>query len=391
MANSPALPLVIKVLDGPLATLSLLTGAAPGVVSLSGWSAPFRPMKHGGSEMRSKTSNYPGNPEGSQQVIGKKYKSTTMTGVWNDINLGNGAARALVDVFDAILGSGSTVQVTWGAAASADGSGAEGSDIVRIGLLVSFEPNWLNPRDVEWEATFDWRGRGDAFTPAVAAATVANPREGYQEAVGDLATASATTQTFLDRLASPVPQAARDALNAAVTDIDSATQAIQAVNSQVTELAQFPAGAARALVGAATLGAAAADQLEATFLSLDAGTTLLPTDAGIPLLLAKIRTFALLGATDDVKDSCGRAADGAAAQDEPDVLAEVTAPAGTDLRDLALKWYGDPDSWWAIADYNNLGTSEVPMPPTGPADHPPLTIRIPRLQGGPSSDLRQNC
>jgi hypothetical protein len=159
----------------------------------------------------------------------------------------------------------------------------------------------------------------------------------------------------------------------------------------VTEVATFPAGAARALIGATSLALDAATAAEAQFIDLAAGRALLPMDDGIGLLLSKIQTFALLGSTDAVKASSAQAADGVAQQAEPEVIAEVMAPAGTDLRDLALRFYGDPDSWWAIADYNNLGTSEVPRPPTGPSDHPALTIRIPRLQGGPQSDLRQNC
>lgn len=386
MATSPGLQLTIKVLDGPLSTQALIEGSNPGIIELSGWSAPFRPMKHGGTTMREKTTAYPGNPEATQQVIGKKYKPTTMAGYWSDRYLGNGAAKALCDIFEAILSSGATVQVSWGGTPEGDVS-----DTVRVGLLTDFDPTWDNPRDVAWEASFSWRGKGEAFVPAVAAAHVLNPREGFQEAVGDLATAGATAETFLDRLSSPIPQDARDKVNQAVTDITSATDAIQAVTSMVTEAATFPAGAARAVVGAATLAFSAADDLEATYLRLDASTTLLPTDLGIPLLLAKIQTFALLESTDQVKFSSTQAADGVSQMAEPEVIAEVMAPAGSDLRDLALKYYGDADSWWAIADYNNLGTSAVPMPPTGPSDHPALTILIPRLQGGPSSDIRQNC
>jgi nucleoid-associated protein YgaU len=389
MASAPGLSLKIQVLDGPLSTQALIEGSRPGLIELSGWSAPFRPMKHGGTEMKEKTTAYPGNPEATQQVIGKKYLPTTMNGYWSDRYLGDGAAKGLCDVFEAILSAGATVQVSWGGTPEGDVS-----DTVRIGLLSKFDPTWDNPRDVAWEASFSWRGKGEAFVPAVAAAHVLNPREGFQEAVGDLATAGATAQTFLDRvlmtLGSPIPQAARDKVDRAVTDIASATDAIQAVTSMVTEAATFPAGAARAVVGAATLAVQAADDLEATYLNLDASVILLPTDRGIPLLLAKIQTFAMLESTDQVKFSATQAADGVSQMAEPEVIAEVTAPAGSDLRDLALKYYGDADSWWAIANFNNLATSAVPMPPTGPSDHPALVILIPRLQGGPQSDIRLN-
>jgi len=82
---------------------------------------------------------------------------------------------------------------------------------------------------------------------------------------------------------------------------------------------------------------------------------------------------------------------GIAAQIVPEIIAEVVAPQGVDLRDLALKYYGDPDSWFAIAQFNDLDSSAVPPMPSGPGDVPPAPIRIPRLQTGAEADVRQNC
>jgi len=69
------------------------------------------------------------------------------------------------------------------------------------------------------------------------------------------------------------------------------------------------------------------------------------------------------------------------AQTLPDVIAVVRPPAGADLRDLAVTYYGDSTLWPCIAVFppNNLPTSEVPATPTGPSDVGAPPIYIPRL------------
>jgi hypothetical protein len=98
-----------------------------------------------------------------------------------------------------------------------------------------------------------------------------------------------------------------------------------------------------------------------------------------------------LGFVDSANDRMVATQNAAAAQQVPDTLAIERVPAGTDLRDLALKHYGDADSWWAIAQYNNFPSSEVPAPPAGPSDDPALPVQIPRLVPGTSSDMRASC
>ena len=56
----------------------------------------------------------------------------------------------------------------------------------------------------------------------------------------------------------------------------------------------------------------------------------------------------------------------------------VRPPAGSDLRDLAVKYYGNPDLWFLIADFNDLPSSEVPANPSGPSDNGGPPIYIPR-------------
>lgn len=390
--NSQALPFQIRVLDGPLAAEPLGDGLPAGVVHLGGpgRSGPRRPISFD-QEMRQKTSFYPGNPEGTQQVIGLSVKPTTIGGKWMDRYLGDGRARLLVDLFERILRSGSSLEVSWGTGVDGAGTSTEGAGYVRVGVLSNFKYDPDRPQDVEWSMTFTWRGTGDPSAPATTATAEVNPRQGFADAVGDTKLARETFVAYRDQRLFPITAAADRALSLAITDIDSATDAIQQVTSVVTSAVNFPPGAARALVAAVSLAMDAEARLARVALDADPAKLLLPTDDAIALLRAKDDTFVLLDSCDAARESGRRAREGVEGQILPEVIAEVFAPAGVDLRDLALRFYGDPDAWFAIADFNDLATSEVLPPPSGPSDRPPDPIRIPRLQAGPQSDLRQNC
>jgi hypothetical protein len=75
----------------------------------------------------------------------------------------------------------------------------------------------------------------------------------------------------------------------------------------------------------------------------------------------------------------------------PEDIGQERPPVGTDLRDLAAKWYGDPDLWWIIARHNNIVGSRVPDRPSGPSDDPGHPIAIPRRPSGDLADLRRQC
>jgi hypothetical protein len=389
--TSQALPLQIRVMDGPLAVANLQAGQPPGVVSLTGRSGPYRPVKYD-QGMRVKTTFYPGNPEGSQQIIGKEFRSTTFTGTWKDRYLGDGAARQLVDLFEGIQNAGPSLEVTWGAGLDDVAVSVVGKPIIRVGVLAGFNFSPDRPQDIAWEMTFDWRGRGETSAPAVTATAMINPREGFRTVVDDLQFVSDVTESYRDSLLFGIQQAANVRLSQALTSIASAEDKIRAATSVITTTASFPAGAARSLLGAANLAIDACSDLENVVAGLlDPSRTLLPTDLGTELLKTKDRLFELLGASSQAKGSARATADGVEDRVTPEVIAEVQAPAGVDLRDLALRFYGDPDAWFAIADFNDLPSSQVPNPPAGVSDSPGRAIQIPRLQAGPQADLRQNC
>jgi hypothetical protein len=114
-------------------------------------------------------------------------------------------------------------------------------------------------------------------------------------------------------------------------------------------------------------------------------------DNALDLIRAMDQILTVLGFADQATESCTDAAAGVLNNIEPDVIAEVRAPAGTDLRDLAIRYYGTADLWWLIANANGIDGSAVPSPPSGPSDDPARALVIPRPQAGASSDLRMQC
>lgn len=387
---SQALPFQIRVLDGPLSSTPLMEGLPAGTIHLEGRTAAYRPFNYE-REMRVKTTYYAGNPEGTQQVIGKRYLPMTINGMWKDRYLGDGVARQMEDLFEKLLDAGSSLEVTWGAGISEDNTATEGESHVRIGILSKFKSSPDRPQDIAWEATFEWRGKGVAQAPVVTTTSTVNPREGFNQVVADVQFAKEIHGAYVEGSLVPIPQVITDALSQAFTDIDSATDTILRFNSVVASTANFPGAQARALVAAVSLTVDAMGRLKDNALKLDPTRLLSPKDLATDFLLLKDQIFTMLGAADQGADSARQAADGIADQVVPEVLAEVVAPEGVDLRDLALQFYGDADSWWAIADFNDIDGSAVPPMPSGPGDTPPNPIRIPRIQAGPGSDLRQNC
>lgn len=391
--DSQNLGLQIKVLEGSISTELLQTGQAPGVMLLVGWAGVFKGAKWG-QKMRVQTTFNPGNPVGTQQVIGKTLEPTTFTGEWNDIYLGDGQAMILRAQFERICNAGVSVEVTWGGALSGE-LGApvlSGDPIVRVGIMTAFAATPDRVQDVKWEATFDWRSAGESAAPPIAATGKLNPSEGFADLADqlDLATATWVAVSEGPQFAVGLPQVALDAMAQAFGAVDTAVDTISQVTAGITSTVVIPTQAALQLVAACQTGLQAIVTMESTLLGVNQ-TLLEVTDSALGLLKLKDQILTTLQGWGAAKGACVDASDGMQQYVESDVIAEVRAPAGTDLRDLAIRYYGDADLWWAIAKANGIDGSAVPSPPGGPSDDPARPIRIPRPQPGASSDLRQQC
>lgn len=391
--DSQELGLQIKVLEGSISTEVLQTGQPAGTLLLVDRASHFRGAKWG-RKMRVQTTFNPGNPNGTQQVIGRTLDPTTFTGEWNDRFLGDGQAQALRQLFERIHDAGVSVQVTWGGSVTGDTSAPvlSGAPYVRVGIMSSFVPTTDRVQDVGWEATFDWRSAGEPAAPPIAATGKLNPSEGFGALTDqlDLATATWTAVSQGPQFAAGLPQLAEDAMAQAFGAISSASDTIASATAQVTSTVVIPTQAALQLIGAAQTGLQSIATMESTLLGVNQ-TLLEVADSALGLLRLKDQILTTLQVWLGARGACVDASEGMQQYVESDVIAEVRAPAGTDLRDLAIRFYGDADLWFAIARANGIDGSAVPSPPGGPSDDPARPIRIPRPQPGASSDLRQQC
>jgi hypothetical protein len=104
----------------------------------------------------------------------------------------------------------------------------------------------------------------------------------------------------------------------------------------------------------------------------------LPYDDALDFLTFQSDRFTTTHSADAAQEQAVATVTALQGQALPDVIAEVRPPEGTDLRDLALQYYGDPDLWYIIAQFNGLEGSAVPANPTGPSDNPAPALQIPR-------------
>ena len=354
-AAPSASPFQITILEGPLAAQDFGPfGAGAGVISLTGWASPSNTRQKVSFpvEMRSKTTRYAGNEQASQQVMGAFDDDLTIAGVWNDVKIGDGNARYLWDTFDAVCRSGATLQVDW-------------NGVSRRGILKRFTPTPLRAQDVEWEMRFEWRGRVAPSAPPTFSTSTQNPRD----ALSSLSDSIQGTQSM-------------------VQSISQVTLGVAAP----TTIASIPQNIIERAIGICGNVATQLSQTEDAILNLSMGAYVVRDDA-LTLLQFQFARLSLLQQSTASREVAANTAASFTGYLFPEVIAEVRAPAGSSLRDIALKFYGDPDLWWVIAKYNGFTGSSVPSLPLGVTDSPLAfrQIAVPRRQNGTLGDLSQAC
>lgn len=360
------------------------------LIQLSGRSAPFKGLAFE-VEQRISTTWYPGNPVATQQAMGPTEKNTTINGRWSDRYLGDTQAQQLVDRLELLCRLAVPVEVSWGAGLV--DTQVLGTPIVRQGLIRRFKHSYMDSgiQDITWELEFEWRGRGaQQAAPVSVGAPVQQPD--LQILASQLDDSADLLSTFVDSTRVQMFKLPPD-LDAAITQktdsLRNLNQGLTNLSTQVTATPQLTA------------------QRLGNIVSLMTQTVVTVRDAvtnmeQVPLHLLEVRddALSLLGllagvlrtkkALQDLAGSAAQGRDAAAAASHTGVLAEVLAPAGVDLRDLALQFYGDPDQWYAIAHYNGIVGSRVPDMPTGPSDQRAGTIRIPQ-PGGVTTRVGDTC
>ena len=385
-------------LEGNYATINLTGGGLP----YKGTTFP--------REQRGKTTYYPGNPVATQTVTGPTRPPTTMTGRWMDFDLGEGGARALDLQIGILCDKGVPVEVRWGGRALTNG---EDPAIVQRGRIAKYEPKYNRAQDIEWSITFEWRGDTLQTKPPTFSASIVK-QDSFIELSEQLEETQESTQSWIDIAWSGISTgtnemlAVSDALDEVQNALFDATNVVNGASDMLQTAAELPSAIADRVRGMCNLvvmacanGRAALQSacgLFAGVLSTQQGGPVdetaardfrtqaaraeiarYPTDDPLSRLDGKTTEFDLVHQWDKMAAQAAQTDASIAAKQVPDIIAIVRPPAGSDLRDVSMVYYGNSDLWYVIADANDLDTSEVPGTPVGPSELGSPPIYVPRL------------
>ena len=326
-----------------------------------------------------------------------------------DVDLGEGGARALVLQFEQLRDLGIPVEVRWGGRNLAAG---EDPAVVRRGLIKKFTPKYNRLQDVEWTCEWEWRGETLQTKPPTFASDAFATSQDFSALREQLAETQDETTSWTDvawdilgtgaNAMLTVSDALDDVQNsiiAAIDVVDGASDMLSQVASLPSDIADRMRGVCARVVIACANGRAAvgdfcglwpgvegiATGVDITaagmFIRQQAGMAKLamfPHDDPMEHLDGQTAQYDLIRSWDLLAQQAAVASATLASQQVPNIIATVRPPAGTDLRDLAVKYYGSADLWILIADYNDLDSSEVPATAAGVSANGSPPIYIPR-------------
>ena len=403
LPDSQATSFLITLLEG-----SINNDQQTKTIELVGTMLPFRGVSFG-TKQRSKTTYYPGNPVATQQLFGSTKENTSINGVWYDAALGDGGARALVRQVEYVCEHGFPVEVRWGGGATGDYGD---SGIIRRGIIKGIDPKFQIPQIVEWTIEFEWRGEDIATKSPTfgagpsAVANLADTLSSLSDSVQKLASDLANYEQSAKRIIGTGTGALatiNDILDTAQSSFANAMGVLDSASSAIQSAAQLPADVAASVQGVCNRtvltcmnvraaydavcglwpiaeGLNGQDWISAAqFAAVQAKTAklaLFPNDDPLDQLDGMGQQYGILDEVNDLAVQMAQQSASLRSQVQPKIIAEERPPAGSDLRDLAVKYYGDAELWALIAEFNDLDTSEVPATPTGPSDigAPPILV-----------------
>lgn len=392
---------------GPIGGSSLeitqLEGDRPVTVLLRGRAMPYQDPSWE-AEQRTKLTFYPGNPVGTQQLLGPREQPTSFNGMWKDRFirgnvLKNGDAGAVQSALDAVAlftelqRSGKRVRVQW-------------ANIVRTGLLSKFTFTPKRTQDIAWEIEFEWSGRDDQEAPRATTEQSAPSgqdllrRQDELEDIAALAPPSAAQElagiiATIDSVREQIAQVV-DNLRTVETVVNAPAAILGAlqtgVNSLVAQLEDFrqrilgPRTSAR---DPQTSRRVKGDYVEPTNTGRRGGAP--PSSSSVQELQFEIWCRSLGAAAGGLGFQLQRLLLDVLSRRQPRTATIITVRQGESLYSIATRFYGSPDFANFLALSNRLTTAVVPagyqlrVPdrPTGASARvEPLTDRQPAVGTG---------
>lgn len=374
-------------------SISETTGEGRALV-LRGRSLPYRGVTWG-SEERVEVKYFPGNPVAQAQVLGPTWSNTTISGKWKDVFLDRQDSRVTLLNFPAVAPPGRSGSNAIGGK-SFDSGGAvptgdatrartvrdaiyllqragqllrvEWGSLVRFGFIERFDPTHDREEDIGWEIEFKWIG------DSVAPQTInEKPR---LDVPGLLAQLISAVQEFINQI-----NTALALLRGSVTLI---TQRITRLASLAGSLIEsFEAIVAGGLIPLEVLGTIKEQLTSIVLAARDVVDTAnrvpqayaAAKEDGNPIAVNEAATAAQVIAANARRLGVEAATTRSQIEEleSPDLLAIVQGREGTSLVDVSTEYYGDPDEWTTIADFNGLASKLITRG---------QTIYVPRLEQG---------
>lgn len=379
-----------------------LEGDQPLTVVLRGRAMPYQDPSWEG-EQHTKTTFYPGNPVGTQQVLGAREGTTSFNGMWKDRFIRgnvtrNGSADTVQSALDAVAlmnelwRSGKAVRVQW-------------ANVVRSGLIRRFTFTPKRVQDIAWEIEFEWNSRDDEEAPRASTEQSAPSGQDLLRRMNELediaALAPPSAAELLAQVLSTINSVREQVANAVdllrtVETVVNAPAAIlgalqSAVNSIVAQLEDFrqrilgPRTSAR---DAQTSRRVKGDYTSPTASARDGGA---PSSSSVQELQFEIWCRSLGASAAGLGFQLQRLLLDVQSRRQPRTARVITVRAGETLYSLATRHYGSPDFANFLALSNRLTTANVPpgyqlrVParPTGASTRvEPLTDRQPAVGSG---------
>lgn len=353
----------------PAASLSLKTKTSNLVLNTR--CLPYRPIKIGGKQ-RAEFTWYAGSPVATVQVLGTEEDPIELQGFWKERFLDSTSAILggipvatvidLVDVVDTLRREGQEVQLTWG-------------HLTRYGIITEFEQTWHNPYDCEWSLTFS----PISIEPVVPQTTRPNKPDMAQALAATEAAIAAWSTSRIQRVGPNIS----DSLAATYEELDE-----QLANQlkEVREAVEGTVGGFFSSIDAARrMGAALVNTVR--LLSVFAQSTLQRSqnvlmdtqDLANTLTLGQVDVLAgnpeAVSLASKLQARLFKSEQESASTELRDVFIEEIGPVvqslapplvatflannDMDLRDVSLRFYGTPDQWRFLKDYNLLTSSKL--------------------------------
>ncbi len=343
---------------------------------------PYRPLTISGKQ-RAEFTWYPGNPEATVQMLGPEEGVITLRGYWKDRFIqGTGAARFIGAEVTQLRAAIQSTLTTSAAIASVSDLVQRVDDmrrmgrritlswagLQRVGHITSFTQHWNNVHDCEWEMDFSVLSQNEAVVPTAQqnAPNLADQAVQALQQAQNVSTATATAFELLQEASLTFSNTLLQSVTAFDEGTTRAAEVIYNATSSVATYAQAPFDAARRIAASASGLVVSASQTLGTAVDrsladcVEFGAWGMQDDAPMGIQIAGNsvqRSFN--NAVQSVRYNNALTRYALEQQLQQELSASFVASQNMDLRDVSTRYYGTPDNWQQLMQFNGFASSKL--------------------------------